>query len=66
MNNTCTPQILSCSVRFYVKASGGTAEGSGLGDLYDSLVSHLTTTHAIFLQKWERLIDLEAKHVEVV
>lgn len=49
-----------------MKASGGTAEGSGLGDLYDSLVSHLTTTHTIFLQKWERLIDLEAKHVEVV
>lgn len=49
-----------------MKANGGTAEGSGLGDMYDSLVSHLTPTHAIFLQKWERLIDLEAKHVEVV
>ncbi|XP_057807552.1 DNA replication ATP-dependent helicase/nuclease JHS1 isoform X2 [Salvia miltiorrhiza] len=52
-----------CSV--YHKANGGTAEGSGLGDMYDSLVSHLTQTHAIFLQKWERLIDLEAKHVEI-
>lgn len=51
---------------FYVKAYGGTVEGSGLGDMYDSLVSHLTTTHTIFLQKWERLIDLEAKHVKVV
>ncbi|KAL1535834.1 DNA helicase [Salvia divinorum] len=53
----------ACSI--YHKANGGTVEGSGLGGIYDSLVSHLTSTHAIFLQKWERLIDLEAKHVEV-
>ncbi|KAL7120847.1 hypothetical protein ACP275_02G147300 [Erythranthe tilingii] len=49
----------------YHKTSGGNAEGSGLGDLYDSLVSHLKTTHTDFLQKWERLIDLESKHLEV-
>ncbi|KAH6793808.1 DNA replication helicase [Perilla frutescens var. hirtella] len=54
----------ACSI--YHKAYDGTAEGSGLGDMYDSLVSHLTTTHTVFLQKWERLIDLEAKHVEIV
>ncbi|XP_047955543.1 DNA replication ATP-dependent helicase/nuclease JHS1 [Salvia hispanica] len=53
----------ACSV--YHKANGGTVEGSGLGAMYESLVSHLTSTHAIFLQKWERLIDLEAKHVEI-
>ncbi|EYU40306.1 hypothetical protein MIMGU_mgv1a000280mg [Erythranthe guttata] len=48
-----------------LQTSGGNAEGSGLGDLYDSLVSHLKTTHTDFLQKWERLIDLESKHLEV-
>lgn len=48
-----------------MKSCGGNAEGSGLGDVYDSLVSHLTITHTAFLQKWERLIDLEAKHLEV-
>ncbi|KAI3444863.1 hypothetical protein Pfo_001528 [Paulownia fortunei] len=48
----------------YHKAYGGNAEGSGLGDVYDSLVSHLTIIHTVFLQKWERLIDLEAKHLE--
>ncbi|KAL8500568.1 hypothetical protein ACS0TY_020227 [Phlomoides rotata] len=54
--------LSACSI--YHKAYGGTAEGSGLGDMYESLVSHLTTTQAVFLQKWERLIDLEAKHLE--
>ncbi|CAA0842768.1 DNA replication helicase- putative [Striga hermonthica] len=49
----------------YHKAHGGNAEGSGVGDVYDSLVSHLTTIHIAFLKKWERLIDLEAKHLAV-
>ncbi|KAL3833010.1 hypothetical protein ACJIZ3_007746 [Penstemon smallii] len=49
----------------YHKAYGGTAEGSGLGDMYDSLVSHLTPRHTTFLRNWERLVDLEAKHMEV-
>ncbi|KZV43646.1 hypothetical protein F511_00197 [Dorcoceras hygrometricum] len=48
------------------QAYGGSAESSGLGDVFDSLVSHLLTSHTVFLQKWERLIDLEAKHLEVV
>ncbi|KAK6140588.1 hypothetical protein DH2020_025671 [Rehmannia glutinosa] len=50
----------------YHKAYGGNAEGSGLGDVYDSLTSHLTIKHTAFLRKWERLIDLEAKHLEGV
>lgn len=50
----------------YHKAYGGTTEGSGLGSVFDSLVSHLTNAHTNFLQKWDRLIDLEAKDVEVV
>lgn len=48
-----------------MKAYGGAAESSGLGDVFDSLVSHLLTSHTVFLQKWERLIDLEAKQLEV-
>ncbi|XP_051146312.1 DNA replication ATP-dependent helicase/nuclease JHS1 [Andrographis paniculata] len=50
----------------YHKAYGGSVEESGLGDVYASLVSHLTTTHTDFLRTWERLVDLEAMHVEVV
>ncbi|OIT08913.1 hypothetical protein A4A49_44382, partial [Nicotiana attenuata] len=49
----------------YHKAYGGTTEGSGLGGVFDSLVSHLTNVHTNFLQKWDQLIDLEAKEVEV-
>ncbi|TMW88814.1 hypothetical protein EJD97_018033 [Solanum chilense] len=50
----------------YHKAYGGTTEGSGLGSVFDSLVSHLTNEHTNFLQKWDQLVDLEAKEVEVV
>ncbi|KAL4585843.1 hypothetical protein LXL04_010469 [Taraxacum kok-saghyz] len=54
----------ACTV--YHKAHNGSLEGSGLGDMYTSLVSHLTTTHCTFLKKWERLIDLEANELEAV
>lgn len=47
------------------KAHNGSMEGSGLGDVYSSLVDHITTAHCIFLKKWERLIDLEANELEV-
>ncbi|PHU30986.1 hypothetical protein BC332_03079 [Capsicum chinense] len=50
----------------YHKSYGGTTEGSGLGSMFDSLVSHLTNAHTNFLQKWDQLIDLEAKEVEAV
>uniref|UniRef100_A0A5B7AJ85 DNA helicase n=2 Tax=Davidia involucrata TaxID=16924 RepID=A0A5B7AJ85_DAVIN len=50
----------------YHKAYGGSTEGSGLGDMFDSLVHHLTTKHCAFLRQWERLIDLEAKEMQVV
>lgn len=56
--------LSACTV--YHKAYGGAAESSGLGGVFDSLVSHLLTSHTVFLQKWERLIDLEAKQLEVV
>lgn len=36
-----------------------------MGSVFDSLVSHLTNAHTNFLQKWDQLIDLEAKEVEV-
>lgn len=50
---------------YILKANNGSVEGSGLGDVYTSLVSHLTSAHCIFLKKWERLIDLEANELEV-
>ncbi|THG01570.1 hypothetical protein TEA_023305 [Camellia sinensis var. sinensis] len=49
----------------YHKAHGGTTEGSGLGDMFDSLVHHLTSRHCAFLRQWERLIDLEAKEIQI-
>ncbi|CAI9103410.1 OLC1v1001879C1 [Oldenlandia corymbosa var. corymbosa] len=48
----------------YHKAYGGSRESSGLGDLFDSLVHHLTDEDILFLRKWHRLIDLEAKEME--
>ncbi|GKD21897.1 DNA replication ATP-dependent helicase/nuclease DNA2, partial [Tanacetum coccineum] len=54
----------ACTV--YHKAHSGSVEGSGLGDVYSSLVNHLTAAHCIFLKNWERLIDLEANELEVV
>ena len=47
------------------KAHDGSTEGSGLGDMFDSLVNHLTSKHCDFLRQWERLIDLEAKEIQV-
>ncbi|XP_052211363.1 DNA replication ATP-dependent helicase/nuclease JHS1 isoform X2 [Diospyros lotus] len=54
----------SCSV--YHKVHGGSREGSGLGDMFDSLVCHLTSKHCAFLHQWERLVDLEAKELQNV
>ncbi|KAK2968501.1 hypothetical protein RJ640_027551 [Escallonia rubra] len=49
-----------------LQAHGGSTESSGLGDMFNPLVEHLTTTHSVFLQKWDHLIDLEAKEPETV
>ncbi|XP_050237570.1 DNA replication ATP-dependent helicase/nuclease JHS1 isoform X2 [Mercurialis annua] len=54
----------SCSI--YHKAYGGSTESSGLGDLFDSLVRHLTAAQCVFLRHWDRLIDLEAKETQLV
>ena len=43
------------------QANGGDRESSGLDELFDSLVNHLTLSHGAFLQHWDRLIDLESK-----
>ncbi|KAK3141673.1 hypothetical protein QOZ80_4BG0336940 [Eleusine coracana subsp. coracana] len=55
--------LISCTI--YHKAHGGNAETSGLGDLFDSLVNHLTVAHHDFLKHWDRLIDLEARASQV-
>ncbi|GAB2252240.1 hypothetical protein Droror1_Dr00005087, partial [Drosera rotundifolia] len=52
----------ACTV--YHKVHGGTKEKSGLGDLFDSLTSHLSNPHILFLKQWDRLIDLEAKEMQ--
>ncbi|XP_044494174.1 DNA replication ATP-dependent helicase/nuclease JHS1 isoform X2 [Mangifera indica] len=48
------------------KAYGGNTESSGLGDIFDSHTHHLTTVHSVFLRHWDRLIDLEAKEMQLV
>ncbi|KAM4081953.1 hypothetical protein ACJW30_11G132500 [Castanea mollissima] len=50
----------------YHKAHGGSTESSGLGDVFESHTNHLTISHSIFLRHWDRLIDLEAKEIELV
>ncbi|XP_058204643.1 DNA replication ATP-dependent helicase/nuclease JHS1 isoform X2 [Rhododendron vialii] len=52
----------ACTV--YHKAQGGSTKDSGLGDMFVSLVSHLTSRHCAFLRRWEQLIDLEAKEIQ--
>lgn len=47
------------------QAHGGNAATSGLGDLFDNLVNHLTVAHHTFLKHWDRLIDLEARVSQV-
>ncbi|OVA14827.1 DNA replication factor Dna2 [Macleaya cordata] len=44
----------------YHKAHGGNKDSSGLPDLFDPHVEHLTSAHCVFLRHWDRLIDLEA------
>ncbi|KAI8572529.1 hypothetical protein RHMOL_Rhmol01G0206500 [Rhododendron molle] len=52
----------ACTV--YHKAQGGSTKDSGLGDMFVSLVNHLTSRHCAFLRQWEQLIDLEAKEIQ--
>ncbi|KAJ8756155.1 hypothetical protein K2173_024702 [Erythroxylum novogranatense] len=50
----------------YHKVYGGSKEASGLGELFQSHVHHLTAAHCAFFQHWDRLIDLEAKEMQLV
>ena len=45
---------------------GGNTATSGLGDLFDNLVNHLSVAHHNFLKHWDRLIDLEARTSQVI
>ena len=44
---------------------GGTAESSGIGELFDEKTNHLKDSHSEFLKLWDRLIDLEAQELQV-
>ena len=48
-----------------LQVHSGSAESSGLGDLFESNTHHLTAAHGVFLRHWDWLIDLEAKEMEV-
>ncbi|KAL2337269.1 hypothetical protein Fmac_011715 [Flemingia macrophylla] len=53
-----------CSI--YHKAHGGSTESSGLGEVFDSLTNHMSSSHSKFLCHWDSLIDLEAKETELL
>uniref|UniRef100_A0A453CXD7 Uncharacterized protein n=1 Tax=Aegilops tauschii subsp. strangulata TaxID=200361 RepID=A0A453CXD7_AEGTS len=59
--SSCTGcrHLTSCTI--YHKVHGGNTATSGLGDLFDNLVNHLSVAHHNFLKHWDRLIDLEAR-----
>jgi len=38
---------------------GGSAESSGIPDVFNEQTAHLTDSHAAFMQRWLRLIALE-------
>ncbi|CAD6259843.1 unnamed protein product [Miscanthus lutarioriparius] len=63
--NELATEILKASISQnfppMLQAHGGNATTSGLGDLFDNLVNHLTVAHHSFLKHWDRLIDLEAR-----
>uniref|UniRef100_A0A453CXH4 DNA replication ATP-dependent helicase/nuclease n=1 Tax=Aegilops tauschii subsp. strangulata TaxID=200361 RepID=A0A453CXH4_AEGTS len=48
-----------------LQVHGGNTATSGLGDLFDNLVNHLSVAHHNFLKHWDRLIDLEARTSQV-
>ncbi|KAF9898239.1 Tripartite DNA replication factor, partial [Lobosporangium transversale] len=48
----------SCTV-LHKLLEDGTAESSGLGAMFDEVTDHLSSTHAEFLRKWNRLLALE-------
>ncbi|OMO90149.1 hypothetical protein COLO4_19317 [Corchorus olitorius] len=50
----------------YHKAFGGNTESSGLGDIFDLHVHHFSNAHGVFLRHWGRLIDLEAKEMQLL
>ncbi|KAJ4842556.1 hypothetical protein Tsubulata_008498 [Turnera subulata] len=49
----------------YHKVHGGGTESSGLGNMFDARVQHLTMAHRVFLRHWDLLIDLEAKETQL-
>ncbi|CAD6262529.1 unnamed protein product [Miscanthus lutarioriparius] len=67
--NELATEILKASISQsfppMLQAHGGNATTSGLGDLFDNLVNHLTVVHHSFLKHWDRLIDLEARVSQV-
>ncbi|BAF15608.2 Os04g0588200 [Oryza sativa Japonica Group] len=67
--NELATEILKASISQsfppMIQAHGGNAATSGLGDLFDNLVNHLTVAHHTFLKHWDRLIDLEARVSQV-
>uniref|UniRef100_A0A0D9W8R2 DNA replication ATP-dependent helicase/nuclease n=1 Tax=Leersia perrieri TaxID=77586 RepID=A0A0D9W8R2_9ORYZ len=67
--NELATEILKASISQsfppMIQAHGGNAATSGLGDLFDNLVNHLTVAHHTFLKHWDKLIDLEARVSQV-
>ncbi|MCO5601360.1 hypothetical protein L7F22_055480 [Adiantum nelumboides] len=52
-----------CSI-YHKALEGGTAESSGLGEVFNQTTEHLNVSHIEFLKSWDRLIDLEAQELQ--
>ncbi|KAF0892190.1 hypothetical protein E2562_014783, partial [Oryza meyeriana var. granulata] len=67
--NELAAEILKASISQsfppMIQAHGGNAATSGLGNLFDNLVNHLTVAHHTFLKHWDRLVDLEARASQI-
>lgn len=53
----------TCSI-YHKAQEGGTAESSGLGELFNEKTEHLSGSHFGFLKQWDCLIDLEAQELQ--
>jgi len=56
-------QVEEC-VLHHAATENGTAESSGLDELFTSMTKHLGGADLAYFRKWNRLVDLEQQHAE--
>jgi DNA replication ATP-dependent helicase Dna2 len=60
-DRSCTRcfQLEGCFL-YHKALENGTADSSGIPDLWSSKLGHLTSTHLAYFKKWMRLVDIES------